>query len=434
MHRLLDYLFHLKGNETTVRRELLAGTVSFFTMVYIVVVNSSILADAGIPLEAGIVATVLASVTGCLLMAVWANRPLLLVPGMGINALFAYTLVHSMGLSWQEALAAVFTAGIVFAVVSFTPLAHVISSAIPRSLKEAITAGIGLFLAFIGLQKGGVIILDQETFVALGPLSSPQILLTIFTLLLTLVLFLRQVPGSFLISIAAGTLLTALAGQIDTDGLNQSSSFSLASYDSVFAALSFERVGSVTFWIAAFSIALVVIFESIGVIHSQLQLLGKPESLSAAMRASAVSVITCGLWGTSPTVSAAESVAGISAGGKTGLTSLTTGLLFLLSLLLLPVVTLIPESAIAPVLVVVGGLMMQGVRHLPFDDLSEWFPAFLTIALIPLTYSIVDGMGFGFVAYPLLKWLLGKGRDVSVPLYVIAGLFVVYFGLQAVGV
>ncbi|WP_126428142.1 NCS2 family permease [Brevibacillus marinus] len=434
MDRLLERLFGLQRAGTTAKQELLAGSVSFFTTVYIVVVNAAILADAGIPLEAGMIATVLAAASGCLLMAFCANQPLLLVPGMGINALFSYTLVHSLGLSWQEALAAVFTAGIIYAAVSFTALSRLLAAAIPSSLKAAISVGIGLFLTLIGLQKGGVIASRAGGYVALAPLDQPQVLLTLAGLLITLFVYLRRIPGGFLLSIAAGTLLAALAGQLDLTGWAKQSSLSAAAYGTLFASLSFGKIASLSFWIAAFSLALVVILENIGVIHSQLQLLGKPQAMERAMRAGAISVLTCGWWGTSPTVSAAESVAGIAAGGKTGLTALTTGLLFLGSLLLLPVATLIPDSAIAPVLVVVGGLMMQGGKNLPFDDLSEWFPAFLTIALIPFSHSIVDGMGFGFIAYPLLKLLVGKGRDVSVPLYAIAGLFLLYFLLQAVGV
>lgn len=434
MVRLLERLFELRRTNTTVRRELLAGVVSFFTTVYIVVVNASILADAGIPLEAGMVATVLASASGCLFMAFWAKQPLLLVPGMGINALFSYTLVHSLGLSWQEALAAVFTAGVIYMLVSFTALSRTLATAIPPSLKAAISVGIGLFLTLIGLQKGGIVLLQEGSFVALAPLGEPQVLLTLASLLITLFVYLRRLPGGFLLSIAAGTLLAALAGQIDVTGSTRQSSLSFATYDTLFGSLSFGALTSLSFWIATFALALVVILENIGVMHSQLHLVGKPEAMERAMQAGAVSVLSCGWWGTSPTVSAAESVAGIAAGGKTGLTALTTGVLFLGSLFLLPAASFIPDSAIAPVLIIVGGLMVQDVKSLSLDDPSEWFPAFLTIALIPFSYSIVDGMGFGFIAYPLLKLLTGKGRDVSIPLYAIAGLFLVYFLLQAAGV
>ncbi|CEH32280.1 permease [Aneurinibacillus migulanus] len=432
MQKLMDKYFRLTGSHTTARKEILAGTVSFFTIVYIIAVNSSIMADAGIPVEAGIIATILTSFVGCLLMGFGANAPIMLVPGMGINALFSYTLVQGMGLTWQEALAAVFVSGMLFALVAFTSLTTKIAQAIPESLKEAITVGIGLFLAFIGLQKGGIVVASPTTFVALGDFSSAPVLLTLATLLITVFLFIRNVPGNFLIGILLGTSLAALFGQIDIERMGHVG-FSSSEYRSVFGAMSFDNVASAAFWIASFSMALVVVFENIGLIHSHLRMADKSESFDRAMRTTSLSVIACGLFGTSPTVATVESAAGIATGGKTGLTAVVTGMLFLLSFFFIPVIRLIPDSAIAPVLIIIGGLMIQSVRNIDFQDFSEGFPAFLVIALIPLTYSIVDGIAFGFIVYPLLKLALGRGKEIALPLYLIAGLFLLNFVFHAIG-
>jgi AGZA family xanthine/uracil permease-like MFS transporter len=414
-----------------VRREILAGIVSFVTIVYIIAVNSSILKDAGIPLEAGIIGTALTSFVGCLLMGCFAKTPIILVPGMGINALFTYTIVQTMGLSWQEALGAVFMAGVLFALIAFTPLAKILSEAIPDSLKEATTVGIGLFLTFIGLQKGGIVIANEKTFLALGDFGSPQTLITITTLIVALILFIRNIPANFLISIAAGTILAITFGQVNISDALNSSHFSMQVYWPVLGGLSFERAASITFWIAVFTLALVVVFENIGMIHSHLVMTGEPEKFDRSLQVNAISVISASLLGTSPTVSTVESAAGISSGGRNGLTAITTGILFLISIFCIPVIKLIPDSAIAPILIIVGGLMISGVQRIHFEQFSEGFPAFLTIALIPLTYSIVDGMAFGFISYVVLKVSMGKAKEVSVPLYIVTGLFLINFVFHA---
>ncbi|MED4584764.1 NCS2 family permease [Brevibacillus choshinensis] len=416
----MDKIFHLRACDTTIQRELLAGFISFVTIVYIVAVNASILQDAGIPMEAGILATVLTAFVGALLMAFWANAPIILVPGMGINALFTYTLCHTMGLSWQEALAAVFVSGLIFAVIAFSRAATVLSNAIPTSLKEAITVGIGLFLTFIGLQKGGLIVTNPSTFVALGELSSPHVIVTLATLIITLILFVRNVPGNFLIGIAAGTGLGFLFGIVEP---GSGGGFSFAEYGHVFAGFSFSGIWTLPFWIATFSLAMVIVFENIGLIHGHTAMAGQPQKFRRSLQANAVSAALSGMLGSSPTVSTVESAAGIAAGGRTGLTALVTGTLLLGSLGLIPLVKMIPDGAIAPVLIIIGALMLQNVQNINLKDFSEGFPAFLIIAIIPLSYSIVDGIAFGFVAYPLLKLALGKRREVPVLLYVIAGLF-----------
>jgi AGZA family xanthine/uracil permease-like MFS transporter len=428
--KVLERFFQLKKYQSSLKQELVAGLVSFFTIVYIVVVNSSILADAGIPFEAGVIVTALTSFVGCLLVGLYSNTPIILVPGMGINALFSYTIVKSMGLSWQEALAAVTVSGLIFVVVAFTKLSHLIMTAIPDSLKNATTVGIGLFLTFIGLQKGGIVISSPSTFVSLGHLGSPHVIVTIITLIITLVLFVRQVPGNFLISIVLGTGLSFIWGIVDISHL-QSTALPFASYAKVFMGFSFAKWWSLPFWVATFSLALVVIFENMGLVHGYLQQLGRPEDQSRVLQANAISAASCGLLGTSPTVSTAETVAGIAAGGRTGLTAIITGTLFLIALFFIPYIRLIPDSAIAPILILIGGIMIQSIQSINFKDLSEGLPAFFVIVFIPLTYSIVDGLAFGFIAYPLLKLVLGKRKEVAFPLYLVSFLFLLNFVINA---
>ncbi|WP_343216380.1 NCS2 family permease [Clostridium simiarum] len=429
----LNSLFDLKANETTTRKEIIAGLTSFFAAAYIIAVNPSILSDAGIPMEAGVIATVLATFVGCLLTAFLAKAPMILVPGMGINAMFSYTIVKTMGLSWQQALAAVFIAGILFSVVAFTKLGAIITESIPTSLKEAINVGIGLMITFIGLQKSGIIVSNEITFVTLGDLSNPTVYITLITLVIALVLFIKDVPGNFLISMIAGTLISAGFGLVDLTNVTLSG-FSLESYKDVIGHIDFSNMFSSSFIVATFSILLVLIFENLGLIHGQINvMLHKPEKFKKSFQASAISVINCALVGTSPTVVSIEGAAGIAAGGKSGLTSLVAGILFLLTIVFMPVIKIIPNSAIAPILIIIGSLMIKNALNIDFNDFTEGFPAFLIIVMVPLTFSIVDGMAFGFVAYPIVKFASKKHKEVSLPMYIISIMFLINFILHAIG-
>ena len=429
MKHWMDRFFGLQKNGTTVKREMTAGLIGFFTVVYIIAVNSLILSEGGMPLEAAIVATIGASVFGAFVMGFWGNAPILLVPGMGINALFSYTLVQSMGLSWQEALAVVFVTGVIFVAVAFTRFAKVISSAVPHSLKEAITVGLGLFLMLLGLEKGGLVERGTSSILALGSLSEPQVLATALTLIIAIVLFVRNVPGNFLITIVAGTVIASFFGLIDTSVLNEPS-LNVQDAFAGFGALSFDSFLSMTFWVAVFSLTMVMVFENIGLVHGQVNLIGQPETFGRAFQATSVSAMASAVFGTSPTVASVESAAAMTAGGRTGLTAVTAGFLFLVSAFFIPVIKLIPDSAIAPILIIIGGLMLQTIRNIDMKDMSETFPALLIIALIPFTYSIADGIAIGFILYPILKIGIGKWRDVSVPLYIISGLFLMNFVLH----
>ncbi|KKK37326.1 permease [Mesobacillus campisalis] len=425
----LENFFKLKQYNTTLGKEVSAGLISYITVVYIIIVNATILAAAGIPMEAGIIATILTSFFGCLIMGLWANTPILLIPGMGLNAMFTYTIVQSGGFTWQEALAMVFAAGMIFIIIAFTPLAKTITASIPDSLKEAITVGIGILLILIGFDNSGIITSSEHTLLEIGDLSSPAALITFAGLVITLILFLKNVPGNLLLSILITSVLAIVFGGTGTQGLVMEAP-AFKEYFSVFGQLSWAQAGNFIFWLTTLSLAMVLVFENIGLIHGHSRQIQRPESAPKSLQATAVSVLSSGVFGTSPTVASVESAAGITAGGRTGLTSIVTGLLFLGSLVLIPFIKMVPASAVSPVLILIGVLMLQNIVNIPLHDLSESFPALLIIVLIPLTYSIADGMAIGFILYPLLKMLMGKGREIHPALYAIAILFISNFVLQ----
>jgi AGZA family xanthine/uracil permease-like MFS transporter len=335
-----------------------------------------------------------------------------------------------MKLDWREALAVVVVTGVLFAIVAFTSLYRILSDAIPHNLQHAITVGIGLFLTFIGLQKSGIVIAHATTFVAIGHFSDPAVITSVVTLLLALVLFIRGTRGGLLISMLAGTGLAYLLGAAHAPE-NTESGHVFSGYGDVFASMQWSGFISLVFWIAVFLLLLIVVFENIGLISSQTLMIGRPERFKSSLRALSIANIAAGLFGSSPVVAAAESTAGIAAGGRSGLTSLVTGLLFGATFLFIPLLAYVPDSAIAPILIVIGGLMVQSVREMDLSDMTELFPAFLIMVMIPFTYSIVDGMAFGFITYPVVKLATGKGKDVPPALYGIAGLFVANFVLHA---
>ncbi|AUD14873.1 MULTISPECIES: NCS2 family permease [unclassified Planococcus (in: firmicutes)] len=432
MANWMDRFFGLNENGTTIKREMTAGLIGFFTVVYIIAVNSLILSESGMPIEYAIIGTIAASVIGALLMGFWGNAPILLIPGMGINALFSYTLVQSMGLSWQEALAVVFVSGVIFVFVAFTRFSKMLSEAVPNSLKEAITVGLGLFLMLLGLEKGGLVAPGDGAILSLGSLSDPLVLSTVVTFLLAIILFIRNVPGNFLITIVLGTVIAYFFGMIDLSQLSEPG-VNTAEAFAVFGAMSFGNFLSTTFWVAVFSLTMVLVFENIGLVHGQVNFIGRPEKYSRAFQATSVSTMASGFLGTSPTVASVESAAAMAAGGRTGLTSLTAGFLFMGAAFFIPLIKIIPDSAIAPILIIIGGLMLQNIKNLDMKDMSETFPALLIIALIPFTYSIADGIAIGFILYPVLKVAIGKWREVSPALYVIACLFFVNYVFHVVG-
>lgn len=427
----LERFFKFNLYDTTIGKEISAGFISYITVAYIIIVNATILAIAGIPMEAGIIATILTSFIGCLVMGIWSNTPLLIIPGMGLNAMFTYTIVQSGGFSWQEALAMVLVSGLIFVVIAFTPLANVITSSIPNSLKEAITIGIGILLILIGFENAGIITSSDHTLLAIGDLSNPTVIITFIGLIITILLFIKKVPGNLLLSIIITTCLTIWQG----GATFEKGSFSMPSfheYLGVFGQISWGQAVNIIFWLTSLSFTMVIVFENIGLIHGHSKMLNRTESSKRSLQATAVSVLTSGILGSSPTVASVEAAAGITAGGRTGLTSIVTGFMFLISILFIPVIKIVPASAVSPILILIGLLMLQNIVHISTDDFTESFPALLIIVLIPLTYSIADGMAVGFILYPLIKLFMGKGKEIHPALYMIAVLFLSNIVIQYV--
>jgi len=418
------HYFRLQQHQTTWPKEVRAGFTSFFAASYILIVNSLIITDSGIPFEAATMATALTSFLGCLIMGLWANAPLILVPGMGVNAFFTYTIVHEMGLKWTEALAVVLASGILFAIAAFTPLSQWIARSVPYSLKQGMTVGIGLLITFIGLQKGGLIAANEQTFVAIE-LNQPKSWLTLFSFAATIVLFTRQVRGTFLISMGLTTLAAWLMGFEPHTG--KAVSLSLAPTLDLIQSITFAGWKNPVFWSATLILTMVLVFENMGMVQG---LLPDPSKFSRSYQACALSATSSGILGTSPTICALESATGIADGGKTGLTSLTAGVLFFLSIPLIPLIRWIPDSAIASILIVVGGLMIREVETIPFKDVTEGIPAFVTFAFIPFTYSIPDGIALGFLTYAILKLVTRKQKELSFSFYVLALLFIVQLTLH----
>ncbi|WP_249869823.1 NCS2 family permease [Oceanobacillus saliphilus] len=408
--------------------EIIAGVIGYFTTVYIVIVNGSILSDAGISLEAGMIATIMATFVGTMMMGLYGKLPLILIPGMGINALFAYSIVGNNGFTFQEGLAVVLVAGLIFILTAFSKLGVILKDSIPESLKHGITVGLGFFLILIGLENSGLITSGESTIIEIGDFTSTTVIVSLLTLFFAIYVFVKNVPANFLITMVVGTLLAMLFGLPKAEMTTVSINFS-----ELLFMPSFSAAGEFSFWVAVFPLALILIFENMGILTGQLQMLDRDKSYNKAYRITAISATASAFFGTSPTVSGAENAAVIASGGKTGRAAITAGLLFLATIVIIPWISIVPNSAISPILIIVGFLMAQNIRHLPLSNLSESIPALLIVVMIPFTYSIGDGMAFGFIAYPLVKAALGKQRDLSKPLIAISVLFLLSFILKIAG-
>ncbi len=385
-----------KDMKKDIRREVVAGITGFFAISYIIIVNPMI-----------------SSVIGCLIMAFYADAPIILTPGMGINAFFTYTVVASMGLAWQEALAISLVAAVLFAIVACTRLRTLLAAAVPASLKTAITVGIGLFLVEIGLEKAQLIRRGTNTIIELGDLTSPMVLLAIFGLVLSLAFYLRKVTGGFVLAILITSAVAWALGLHDEQPLTIELS-RLADYPALFAQFDFGEMLSLPFLLSVFSMAMIMIFESLGILEGILPDHADHAKFDRTFRGSAAAALLSSFLGTSPTVVAAESATGIASGGRKGIMALTSAVLFLGAMLFVPLLSFVPQAAIAPVIIITGAMMMQNLAHMDFSDFTEWFPAFLIVVLIPLTGSISTGLAFGFTAWPLLKFLGGERREVHV--------------------
>ena len=428
---MFEKYFQLRAHNTNVRTEFIAGLTTFLTMAYILVVNPSILAKAGMDTGAVFTATALSALLGTLIMALYAKLPIAMAPGMGLNAFFAFTVVLSMGYSWEFALTAVFLEGILFIVLTLFNVRELIVDAIPLSQKHAISVGIGLFIAFIGLQDAGIIVHDKATLVTLGNLGSPTAIICIFGLVLSSILLTLRVKGALLIGIFASTILALFMGKAAMPhGALVQAPPSLAP---TFMKFEWTHVLSSDMAIVLFTFLFVDLFDTIGTlvgVASQAGMLdekGRFPNVKKALMADAISTTAGAMFGTSTNTAYIESAAGVAEGGRTGLTTLVVSALFVLSLFFAPLFLMVPTAATAPVLILVGTFMMKPVTEIPFSDYTENIPAFLAIIMMPLTYSIAEGIAFGMISYVLLKAATGRFREVTPVMYVLAALFLLKF-------
>ena len=437
--QLTEKLFKLNENKTTMKTEMMAGITTFMTMAYILVVNPSILSVTGMDAGALLTATCIASAFGTFCMAFFANYPFVLAPGMGLNAYFAYTVCAQYGYGWEVALAAVFIEGIIFIFLSAVNVREAIFNAIPTNMKKAVSVGIGMFIAFIGLQNAGVVINNPSTCVSLGNVRSVSVALALIGTILTLILVIRKVRGALLI----GILLTWILGilcqltgiyVVDVEAgvysLIPSGIVSMPpSIAPIAGKLSFSGVSILDLIIVVFAFLFVDLFDTLGTLIGVstkagfLDKNGKLPRIKGALFADAIAT-TCGaVLGTSTVTTFVESASGVSDGGRTGLTALTAGVLFLVALFFSPILTTIPSFATTPALVVVGLMMAENVTDIQFSDFTEGFPAFMTILMMVVCYSISEGLVFGVISYVVLKVFCGRKQDLNPVIVVIAGLF-----------
>jgi len=426
----MEKLFKFNENNTNYKTEVTAGATTFMTMAYIIFVNPDILSAAGMPFGAVMTATIIAAGLTTILMGLLTNYPFALASGMGLNAFFAFVVAAQYG--WQAALGAVFVSGVVFLILAVTGAVTYIDAAVPGSLKNAVAAGIGLFIAFIGLQNAGIIVAYEATQVTLGDLTAPGPALSLIGLLIIAVLMARRVKGAILIGILLTTVVSFIMGiQPLPSGLGDIFG-PPASLSPILFQLDLRATLAIPFFVI-FSFVFVDVFDTMGTLlgtgarAGYLDDKGRLPKVNKAMLADAVGTMGGALMGTSTVTTYIESTAGISEGGRTGFTSIVVGILFLLTLFLAPLAGLVPGEATAPALIVVGVMMMASVMKVDFNDFTEAMPAFLTMIFMPLAYSIADGIAFGFVAFPLVKLAAGKGKEVHWLLYVLALVALIHF-------
>ena len=432
---VLERYFSLSERGTSAQTEILAGFTTFLTMAYIVLVNPAILGQAGMPIAAGAAATCFAAAFGSILMGLVANTPLALAPGMGLNAYFSFTVVQQMGIPWPIALGCVFISGIAFLILTLTGVRQMIVAAIPMHLFAAVAGGIGLFIGFIGLKNAGIVVANPATFVALGDLKAPGAALALFGLLVIGVLSVWNVRGAMLIGIVATTLVGWLFGQVvvspepySLDALT-GTAFKL-DLSGVFGLTGSHGLGLLEI---LFVFLFVDLFDNIGTLVAVtkraglMDKAGRIPGLNRILITDAAATIVGSVAGTSTVTSYVESAAGVQAGGRTGLTAVVTGILFLATMFVAPYAQIVPLAATAPALIIVGGLMLLPLTEVEWEDPLSAIPAFLTVAMIPLTFSIANGLAFGITAHAILKLLRGTATRGDWFLFLLAALFVVRF-------
>lgn len=430
---MLERYFKLNEHKTNVKTEVIAGITTFMTMAYIIVVNPGILSNAGMDFGAVLTATCLASGLTTILMAFLANYPFALAPGMGLNAFFAFTVVLTMGYSWQLALTAVFVEGIIFIIMSFFKVREAIIDAIPMNLKYAVSAGIGLFIAIIGFVNAGIVKAGQGTVVTLGDMKSPTVILAIIGLLITGVLLHKNVKGALFIGILVTTVIGIFMGVAKLPESIISAPPSIAPIALAPFSVAWSDVFSLNFLIVIFSFLFVDVFDTVGTVigvASKANLLDKEGKLpraSQVLLTDAIGTTGGALLGTSTVTTYVESASGVAEGGRTGLTALVTGGLFLLALFFSPIFLIIPGAATAPALILVGLFMMEPILKINFKDYTEAIPAFFAITMMPFTYSIAEGIVFGMLSYTFLKVFTGKAKEVSIVMYILSAIFILKF-------
>ncbi len=435
MDEILERIFGLRLHGTTVRTEVLAGMTTFLTMAYIVVVNPLILGDAGMPVAAVAVATCLAAGFGSLLMGFATNYPLAMAPGMGLNAYFTYTVVKTMGVPWPTALGCVFLSGVAFLFLTVIGVRQLIINAMPRALFSAVAGGIGLFIAFIGLASSGIIVAKHGTIVGLGSLTAPSAVTCLLGLLVIAALQARKVRGAILIGIliTAGVGWALGIGHASGGGLSFPELSATAFKLDIPAALNLRGGVGLSLIEIVFVFLFVDVFDNVGTLVAVTKKAGLTANdgsiprLSRILVVDSVAMLAGAVAGTSPVTSYVESAAGVTAGGRTGMTSVVVGLLFLATLALAPLVQAIPAAATAPALILVGAMMVGALVDVDWRDSVEAVPAFLTVIIIPLSYSIANGLAFGITSHALLKLAAGRARRRDWLLYVLTALFVVRF-------
>jgi len=426
---MFEKFYQLKANGTTVKTEVLAGITTFLTMAYILAVNPNILAAAGMDKNALFTATAVASIVGTLAMALYAKLPFAQAPGMGMNAFFAFTVVLGMGYSWQFALTAILIEGVIFFIMNLLNIREAIVNAIPATLKNAISAGIGLFIAFIGLQNSGIVVNNDATLVQIGDITHGTALLALIGLVITAVLLIRKVKGALLIGILATAAIGIPMGITTFGGIMDVP----PSPAPLFFKFDFSKFFTFDMLIVTFTFLFVDVFDTVGTLigvcskANMLDANGQIPNVKKAFYADAIGTTSGAIFGTSAVTTYVESAAGVSEGGRTGLTALVTAGCFVLALFFAPLFLSIPGAATAPILILVGLMMLSPIKDIDLDDYAESVPAFICIIAMPLMYSIAEGISLGLLSYVLLNMISGKFKKVSVAMYILAILFVLNY-------
>lgn len=429
MRNFLEKTFQLELNNTSIKQEFIAGFTTFITMAYIIFVNPQMMAASGMDLGASFVGTCIAAAIACFAMGFYSNWPVGLAPGMGLNAFFTYTVVGEMGYSWEVALGAVFLAGILFVIISITPLRQWMLNSIPMNLRIAMGAGVGLFVGFIGLKTGGIIIQNEATFLSLGNFKNIETLLAALGFLLILILAVRKVIGAIIIGVLTVTISGLLLGLIEFNGIVSSP----PDLRPILLKLDIMGAIDVAMISVVISFLFVNLFDTAGTllgVASRANLIedsGKIINLDKALKADSTSSVAGSFFGCSPITSYVESSAGVEAGGRTGLTAITIGAFFLVAIFFSPIASMVPSYATAGALVYVAILMLGGMEKLDWSDNTELLPALIMIIMIPLTFSIANGIAIGFISYVVLKLSSKKAADISLGAWFLFLIFVMKF-------